>query len=137
MAETVFWSPDMDDFQIPKITIFRQNDRPEEYVLRQVMKLGRGSAGTNPDIPLISRTASRNQGEFGIQGKNCYYRDTGSKNGTWINGSLWRQQNGTYKVSDGDIFSFYPSEPGGTGREEVLLYTEGDRAVRHGQIDIL
>lgn len=70
---------------------------------RQV--LGRMGDDNEADIQVLSYMVSRRHGEFRTEGGQCYYRDLGSSNGTWINEEFCNDRR---LLEAGDVFSFRP-----------------------------
>lgn len=70
---------------------------------RQV--LGRMGDENEADIQVPSYMVSRRHGEFEMEGGQCYYRDLGSSNGTWINEEFCNDRR---LLEEGDVFSFRP-----------------------------
>lgn len=123
MAETIYWKPPA--FEVPRAVVFGRQGYEGEYELCGRKKLGRFVSGNTPDIVLFSSIVSRKQGEFGIVESRCFYRDLGSKNGTWIGDVHYRGENSTCELFDGDVLSFCP----GGGRDnpqEIILLLTGD-----------
>lgn len=128
MAETILWKPP--EFQVHRLTVFDRQGYQREYELQGRKRLGRFTAGSQPDIILTSAIVSRNQGEFGVWEERCFYRDMGSKNGTWICGRRYGIDSGTCELADGDVLAFRPGGEGKEAPEEILLYTAGDAIPR-------
>jgi len=74
------------------------------------MTMGREAQGNTPDIAIASPIISRQHGEFSTDGRSYYYRDTGSFNGTFINGTFYNEMvNPTVTpipLKDGDVLRF-------------------------------
>lgn len=64
-----------------------------------------GRAGRGADLAVPSPYISGRHGEFGIIQGRIMYRDTGSTNGTYVNGELCTS---IKEIMPGDIFTFYP-----------------------------
>ncbi len=124
MAETVCWKPPK--FRAHRLTVFNRQGYQREYELEGRKSLGRFTACPQPDIVLSSGIVSRSHGEFGVLEGRCFYRDTGSKNGTWIRGRKYGAKSGTCELADGDVLAFCPGTEGYQPPEEILLFTTGD-----------
>ena len=74
-----------------------------------------GRTGRGADLCVPSPYISGRHGEFGIIQGRIMYRDTGSTNGTWINGQPCTS---IHEILPGDIFTFYPKN---TPREAAVF----------------
>ncbi len=74
------------------------------------MTLGRAVPGNKPDIDIDSPIISRKHGVFEMRPDGVYYKDEESFNGTYINGTLYKQGitscDTPVKLKDGDIIRF-------------------------------
>ena len=78
-----------------------------------------GRTGRGADLCVPSPYISGRHGEFGIMQGRIMYRDTGSTNGTWING---RPCTSIQEILPGDIFTFYPKNvPGVSAAFRMIL----------------
>ena len=77
-----------------------------------------GRTGRGADLCVPSPYISGRHGEFGIIQGRIMYRDTGSTNGTWINGQPCTS---IQEILPGDIFTFYPKNaPRGTAAFRMI-----------------
>ncbi|MDO4650407.1 MAG: ATP-binding cassette domain-containing protein [Eubacteriales bacterium] len=75
----------------------------EDFTLTGKHSFGRKTGIDNEeDITVLSPAISRKHGEFGVIEGFGFYRDLGSKNGTYING---KECTGVQNLEDGDILS--------------------------------
>lgn len=128
MAKTVLWKPS--EYIIPRVTVFDRRGFKGTYTLEGLQKLGRYTPKRSPDIALFSIVVSREHGEFGVVDGRCFYRDVGSKNGTWINDRQYGAKDGARELKDGDVFTFRGADGDELSREEMMLFTTGDRRLR-------
>ena len=118
----------------PKATgaklVVLENSRIRVYPLDQRQKwlLGRETRKQQPDIPLLSRIASRKHGWLVGMDEEWYFVDNPENlNGTYLNGSrIPRPVSGTRKptpLRDGDVLRIDSGDPDQKDEVTVLLYT--------------
>ena len=98
-----------DKNSVPVLLCFLPDGHACDLPLSGRQTFGRTGRGANLCVP--SPYISGRHGEFGIIQGRIMYRDTGSTNGTWINGQPCTS---IHEILPGDIFTFFPkNNPGG------------------------
>lgn len=105
----------------PTLTITEPEGQPRKVSLNDRMTMGRPTLKNSPDIPLYAMFVSRVHGEFGIVGENCFYRDLGSRYGTWLNGNICQE---TVQLKNGDVLSIRTGHYPDPAREIRIEYSE-------------
>ena len=95
---------------------------------RQKWLLGRETKSQQPEIPLLSKIASRKHGWFMGREEEWYFVDNPENlNGTYLNGNrIQRPVSGTRKptpLKDGDVLRIDSGDPEQKDEITVLLYT--------------
>lgn len=106
MKETVLYTSS-DTSGTATLYVFDKSGQIQRYLLGDHAKIGRAYEGSDSQILLNSSIASRSHGEIQkLEGTFCY-RDTGSLNGTYINGTLYGKDsadNATVRrLQNGDV----------------------------------
>ena len=109
-----------DDEGQPVLLGFYPFGHAQDYFLTGKHSFGREGGSNETDIIVPSYVISRQHGEFGVVENQCFYRDLGSSNGTWINGSLCE---GSCCLKDGDILSFFARRGGQLRPEYKMVFT--------------
>lgn len=105
-----------DKSSIPVLLCFLPNGHACDLPLHGRQTFGRTGRGADLCVP--SPYISGRHGEFGIIQGRIMYRDTGSTNGTWINGQPCTS---IQEILPGDIFTFYPKNaPRGTAAFRMI-----------------
>ena len=92
-----------DKNSVPFLLCFLPDGHACDFPLKGRQTFGR--AGRGADLAVPSPYISGRHGEFGIIQGRIMYRDTGSTNGTYINGQPCTS---IKEIMPGDIFTFYP-----------------------------
>ena len=105
-----------DKHSIPVLLCFLPDGHACDLPLQGRQTFGRTGRGADLCVP--SPYISGRHGEFGIIQGRIMYRDTGSTNGTWINGQPCTS---IQEILPGDIFTFYPKNaPRGTAAFRMI-----------------
>lgn len=105
-----------DKSSIPVLLCFLPDGHACDLPLHSRQTFGRTGRGADLCVP--SPYISGRHGEFGIIQGRIMYRDTGSTNGTWINGQPCTS---IQEILPGDIFTFYPKNaPRGTAAFRMI-----------------
>lgn len=90
-------------------------NEPRIVKLKNNMTLGRKTPESEPDISLSSPIISRNHGTFTVTPSGFFYQDNNSFNGTFINGTLYKQDLNPsispVPLNDGDVLRFDTRDP--------------------------
>ena len=100
--------------------IFTPTGHYADFRLRERMTFGRTSPENTADIQVPSMVLSRHHGEFDVSEGRFFYRDTGSKNGTCLNGVTVTDARA---LQDGDILSVHPGGRASLPPAVVMLCT--------------
>lgn len=105
MKETVFYSPEDMAGENATLHILDKSGQIRSCSITDAAKVGRDVAGSTADIRLNSGITSRQHGEFVRLPIGYFFRDTGSTNGTYINGTLYGRngQTDTCMLHHGDV----------------------------------
>ena len=101
------------------------NKEPVVVKFTKDMTLGRKTPDSTPDISVESPIVSRKHGIFTITPAGFCYQDTGSFNGTFINGTLFKSDvnpcNTPVLLNDGDILRFDSRDPNKSHANSVTI----------------
>lgn len=91
-----------------------------EYPLAGTMTVGRPTSSSTPDLEIDSPIVSRRHGVFCVteEGK-LTYQDTGSKNGTSVDGKQ-AEEGATSVLKEGSVLRIHPANNGETGHDVVM-----------------
>ena len=101
---------------VAKLIILHPAGNIEEVLLSGPCVIGRKHEGSTAGIQLDCAIASRQHGEIAVLEGEYFYRDTGSLNGTFVNGVLYGKdaKRAAVKLENGDVLRI--DQAGGAGR---------------------
>ncbi|MBP5330878.1 MAG: ATP-binding cassette domain-containing protein [Lachnospiraceae bacterium] len=108
MAETILYSELSNKGAV--LALFDHSGFAGIYPLGPLTTIGRASSGSNCDIPVNSRLVSRNHAKIVFADSEYRYIDSGSTNGTQINGvhiGNGPDESKSAILKNGDILKFY------------------------------
>lgn len=106
----------------PQLLVIEQ-DTMVTYVICGAMIIGRRTKSHNPDVSIISDFVSRRHGIIEVEKGFCYYTDTDSTNGSWLNG-IHLKPASKHKLSDRDLIVLYKESLIETSPFVALIYCE-------------
>lgn len=119
MKETVLYTPS-DRCESASLYVFDKTEQITKYVLGEYAKIGRKYIESDANIQLNSSIASKNHGVIDAYKDFFTYRDTGSLNGTYVNGKLL-EKNSVHKLKDGDSIRIDQKNLNYTHSDSVLM----------------
>ena len=105
----------------PKLFII-SDDMKREVTLSGRQSVGRRSKTSDPAIALPSPVVSRSHGEFITTREGTAFKDTGSANGTFLNGNLLASGNISF-LRDGDVLRIHNIEDIDCIYDVIMIYS--------------
>jgi len=104
-----------------KLYIISPTGKIEEHLLTKPSTIGRNYEESTADIKLDCAIASRRHGEIAVLDGEYFYRDTGSLNGTFINGNPYGKDTNrnAAKLENGDVLRI--DQDSGIGRHPQAI----------------
>jgi ABC-type multidrug transport system ATPase subunit/pSer/pThr/pTyr-binding forkhead associated (FHA) protein len=107
MARTLMYTSELKDHAT--LTFINADGIVSSHVINNNETVGRKSENSRSSIQIPSQIVSRSHGEINVINDKFYYRDLGSLNGTYVNGTTFLSKDSTSQaavLNDGDILGF-------------------------------